>query len=109
MNAFVREVANDVIAMCITLAIEGIDRRLRFDDVAFRDLHCESLGDVVDMVEKAIAKLPSAERSPSAEQLVETVIAWMLPSIDCPPKHVPMTDAFSDEQINRILTWRRPK
>jgi hypothetical protein len=107
MNAFAKEVENDVIAMCITSAIEGIDSRLRFDDEAFKDLHCECLHDVVAVVEMALAKLPSTKRPPTAEHLVETVIAQMLPSIDCPPKHIPMTEAFGDEQINRIMEWRR--
>lgn len=107
MNAFVKEVENDVIAMCITSAIEDIDSRLRFDDEAFKDLHCECLSDVVAMVEMALAKLPSTERPPTAEHLVETVIALMLPSIDGSPKHIPMTEAFSDEQINRMMEWRR--
>lgn len=109
MNALVKEVENDVIAMCITSGIEDIDRRLQFDDEAFKDLHCESLSDVVAMVEMALAKLSLTERPPTAEHLVETVIAQMLPSVPCPLKHIPMIEAFSDEQINRIVEWRRPR
>jgi hypothetical protein len=109
MNAFVKEVENDLIAMCVAQAIEYLDPRLQIDDETDSDQHFECLQDAVGVVEQALARLPSTAKRLKAEQLVEAAIGEMLPSISCPPKHSPITDAFSNEQIIRVIEWRRPR
>jgi len=94
--AFEREVQNDAIAMAIEMVIEKLDHRIQFRTEDLKDWHPVCLNDVVGQVARILEALPPANDRLSAERLVEAAIKEMVPSIDCPSKHLPMVDVFAD-------------
>jgi hypothetical protein len=105
-----REMQNDAIAMGITWVIEELDSRLKF---SAEDRHYSSLNDVVAEVAQVLDDLKVADDHPSAESLVEAAVKQMIPSIDCPPKHLPMVDVFANhiEEMNAYYFrgWKRAR
>ena len=92
---FEREMQNDAIAMGIEMVIEELDSRIKFRTEELKDSHLVCLNDVVAEVAWVLRDLAPADDHLSAEALVEAAVKKMVPSIDCPPKHLPMVDVFA--------------
>jgi hypothetical protein len=94
--AFEREMQNDAIAMGIEWVIEEIDSRIKFSAEKLKDAHHTSLNDVIAEVAWVLDDLALVDIHPSAEALVEAAVKRMIPSMDRPPKHLPLVDVFAD-------------
>lgn len=94
INEAERQIQNGVIAMAIELVVEKLDSRIEFRAEDLKDSDPVCPNDVIAEVATVMGSLPPINGSPEA--LVDAAIKEMIPSIDCPPKHLPMVDVFAE-------------
>jgi hypothetical protein len=93
MNAQLKEWRTYITAMCLSIAIEEFERRLRFEDEDMPHISC--LDNLVDLTEQRLAVLPNVS-SPrdAALDLVQKAAAKVFPNQRIPEGGILLADAF---------------
>jgi hypothetical protein len=93
MNAQLKEWRTYTIAMCLAIAIEDFEPRLRFEDEDIPHISC--LDNLVDLTEQRLAVLPNVS-SPreAALELAQKAAVKVFPNQRIPERDILLADAF---------------
>ena len=94
MNARLKEARTFTIALCLSLEIEDLDGRIKFEDADVERVSC--LNDIIDLTERRIAALSNQRGSKEvAADLVQRAAAKVFPYGALPEGNISLADAFS--------------